>query len=553
LAIATGEIITTSGIERAHRRLIVAASFGAIFEWYDFFLFGALAVLLSKLFFQGVNEVTSFIFALLGFGAGFALRPLGAVIFGRLGDKSGRKRTFLITILLMGLSTALVGALPTYETAGVLAPILLVSLRLLQGLALGGEFGGAVSYVAEHAPCGRRGYYTSSIRLTGTVGLALALAVTLICRIALRDQFEAWGWRAPFLLSIVLLAISLYIRLQLEESPVFKEMQRKGQVAKRPLVEALGTWKNAKLILLTLFGAMAGQSVIAYLCMVYVLFFLVQTLKLDAVYANLLLIGALVLVSPLFMLFGRISDRLGRKPALMAACLLTALTAFPIFHALTYFANPAIAAAQRNNPAVVIADPGECSFQFDPIGKARFTTSCDVAKSPLARANVPYANQAAAPGSIAKIRIGNVDIDAFDGRPMDRKSFLNRSTVLDAQLAAALAQAGYPSKDDPSHVNYLMVLALLVVLSFYVVLAYASTAAWLVELFPARIRYTSMSVPFHIGMGWIGGFLPSIAFAIAAYTGNMYAGLWYPVIICAVCFVVGTFFLPEMNGVERTA
>jgi MFS family permease len=553
LVISTGDISTTAGIDRAHRRVIVAASFGALFEWYDFFLFGALAVVLSKLFFQGVNEVTSFIFALLGFGAGFALRPLGAVVFGRLGDRFGRKHTFLITILLMGLSTSLIGALPTYKTVGVLAPILLVSLRLLQGLALGGEYGGAVSYVAEHAPPGRRGYYTSSIQLTGTVGLALALAVTLICRIALREHFETWGWRVPFLLSTILLAISVYIRLQLEESPVFKEMQRNGLVSARPLVEALGTWKNAKLILLALFGAVAGQSVIAYLCMVYVLFFLVQTLKLDAVHANVLLIGALVLISPLFMLFGRISDRLGRKPVHMAACLLTALTTFPIFHALTYFANPAIATAQRLNPVVVIADAAECRFQFDPIGKARFTTSCDLAKSPLARANVPYSNQAAAPGSIAKILIGNVVIDAFDGRFLNRKSFHDRSAALDARLAIALEQAGYPVKGDPARINYPMVLALLVVLSFYVVLAYASTAAWLVELFPARIRYTSMSVPFHVGMGWIGGFLPSIAFAIAAYTGNMYAGLWYPVVICAVCFVVGTFFLPETNGIERTA
>jgi MFS family permease len=542
----------TAGIDRAHRRVIVAASLGAIFEWYDFFLFGALAVVLSRLFFQGVNDTTAFIFALLGFGAGFALRPLGAVIFGRLGDLAGRKYTFLITIILMGLSTALIGVLPTYASAGVFAPVLLVSLRLLQGLALGGEYGGAVVYVAEHAPPGKRGYYTSSIQLTGTVGLALALAVSLGCRVALGAQFETWGWRVPFLLSVILLVISVYIRLQLEESPVFKEMQREGKVSRQPVGEALGTWKNLKLILLTLFGAMAGQSVIAYLCMVHVLFFLVQTLKVDSVHANLLVVGALVLVAPLFMVFGRISDRIGRKPIFMVACLLTTFATFPIFKGLTHYANPAIASAQQAYPVVVIADPGECSFQFDPVGKARFTSSCDVAKSPLARANIPYSNQAALPGTIAQIRIGTVTLDAFDGKSLDSAAFQQRSAALGKQLASALASAGYPAKYDPARANYLMVFVLLVALSLFVVLSYASVAAWLVELFPPRIRYTSMSVPYHIGMGWIGGFLPSIAFAITAYTGDIYAGLWYPVIVTGLSLVVGTLFLRETNGVAVT-
>jgi MFS family permease len=538
------------GIDRAHRRVILASSLGTMFEWYDFYLYGALAAVMGKHFFTGVNETTAFIFALLAFAAGFAVRPFGAIVFGRLGDLAGRKHTFLLTIVIMGVATALVGVLPTYETIGVAAPIILITLRLLQGLAVGGEYGGAATYIAEHAPPGQRGYYTSWIQITATAGMILSLAVVLACRWIIGPEFDVWGWRVPFLLSIILLVISVYIRLQLEESPVFKEMRSTGKLSKAPLREAMGEWKNVKLVLLALFGAMAGQAVIGYVNLVYMNLFLSQTLKVDATTSNLLVVGALTLAAPLYIVVGKLADRIGRKPTVVIGCLIAAATFFPIFKGLTYYANPAIAEASATSPVIVVADPQECSFQFDPVGGAKFTTSCDVAKSALASMRVPYSNEPASSGAIGHVKVGETTIASFDGSALPAAEFAARSGAFKTELAQALTAAGYPPSADPANINYLMVFLLLFVIAVLGVLTYGPIAAWLVELFPARIRYTSMSLPYHLGNGWFGGFLPSIAFAMIAYTGNIYSGLWYPVIMCLITFVVGTFFLRETNGVE---
>jgi MFS-type transporter involved in bile tolerance (Atg22 family) len=538
------------GIDRAHRRVILASSLGTMFEWYDFYMYGALAAVIGKHFFTGVNETTAFIFALLAFAAGFAVRPFGAIVFGRLGDLAGRKHTFLLTIVIMGVATALVGVLPSYETIGVAAPIILITLRLLQGLAVGGEYGGAATYIAEHAPPGQRGYYTSWIQITATAGMILSLAVVLLCRWIIGPEFDAWGWRVPFLLSIILLVISVYIRLQLEESPVFKEMRSTGKLSKAPLRESMGEWKNVKLVLLALFGAMAGQAVIGYVTLVYMNLFLSQTLKVDPTTSNLLVVGALTLAAPLYIVVGKIADRIGRKPQVVIGCLIAAITFFPIFKGLTYYANPAIADASETSPVVVVADPQECSFQFDPVGGAKFTTSCDVAKSALASMRVPYSNEPASPGTVGFVKVGGATIASFDGSALPAAEFTARSGVFKNELAGALTAAGYPPSADPANINYPMVFLLLFVISVLGVLTYGPIAAWLVELFPARIRYTSMSLPYHLGNGWFGGFLPSIAFALIAYTGNIYSGLWYPVIMCLITVVVGTFFLRETNGIE---
>jgi MFS family permease len=540
------------GIDRAHRRVITAASLGTMFEWYDFYLYGSLASIIGKQFFAGVNETTAFIFALLAFAAGFAVRPFGALIFGRLGDLAGRKHTFLITIVIMGVATALVGLLPNQASIGVAAPIILITLRLLQGLAVGGEYGGAATYIAEHAPPGRRAYYTSWIQITATAGMILSLIVILSCRWLLGENFETWGWRVPFLLSIILLAISVYIRLQLEESPVFREMRAAGKLAKHPLRESLGRWSNLQLVLLALFGAMAGQAVIGYVSLVYMNLFLTQTLKVDAATSNLLVAASLLAATPFYLAVGKIADRIGRKPQVVIGCLIAALTFFPIFRGLTHYANPQIETAQASNPVVVVADPRECSFQFDPVGGARFTSSCDVAKSALAGQRIPYSNEAAAAGTAALVKVGGVSIAAFDGTALGVDEFKARSAQFKEQLTAALQDAGYPASADPQRIDYLMVFLLLFVLSVLGVMTYGPIAAWLVELFPPRIRYTSMSLPYHLGNGWFGGFLPSIAFAMIAYTGNIYSGLWYPLVVCLLTTVVGTFFLRETNGNEAT-
>jgi MFS family permease len=540
------------GIDRAHRRVIAASSLGTMFEWYDFYLYASLAATIGKQFFAGINETTAFIFALLAFAAGFAVRPFGAIIFGRLGDLSGRKYTFLITIVIMGVATALVGMLPGQATIGVAAPIILITLRLVQGLAVGGEYGGAATYIAEHAPPGRRAYYTSWIQITATGGMILSLLVILGCRWLFAEQFEIWGWRVPFLLSIILLVISVYIRLQLQESPVFHEMRATGKLSKHPVRESLGRWKNLKLVLLALFGCMAGQAVIGYVSLVYMNLFLTQTLKVDPAISNLLLCAALLAAVPFYLVVGRLADRFGRKPQVMIGCLIAALTFFPIFRGLTHYANPQIEAAQANSPVVVVADPRECSFQFDPVGGAHFTSSCDVAKSVLAGQRIPYSNEPAPAGSVAIVRVGGATLAAFDGAQLSSDDFKSRSGQFKEQLNGLLKDAGYPASADPQHIDYVMVFLLLWIMGVLGVMTYGPVGAWLVELFPPRIRYTSMSLPYHLGNGWFGGFLPSIAFALIAYTGNIYSGLWFPLVVCLMTAVVGTFFLRETNGAEAT-
>jgi MFS family permease len=538
-----------TGIDRSHRRVIFASSLGTVFEWYDFYLYGSLSAIISRQFFSGVNETTGFIFALMAFAAGFFVRPFGALVFGRLGDLIGRKHTFLITIIIMGASTAIVGMLPSYAAIGVAAPIILIVLRLLQGLALGGEYGGAATYVAEHAPNGRRGFYTSWIQTTATLGLFLSLLVILLCRLLLGDAFDDWGWRIPFLLSIVLLGISVYIRLQLEESPVFMEIKREGKLSAAPLSEAFGNWKNLKIVLLALFGATAGQAVVWYGGQFYALFFLEKILQVDATAANLIIAAALVIGTPFFVIFGALSDRIGRKTIIMTGCILAAATYFPVFKGLTHFANPALERAVATAPVTVVADPADCSFQFDPVGKTAFTKSCDVAKSALARAGIHYANEAAPAGSVAQVRIGTgesaIVLDSFAGNLLEKSQFKTESDAFTARLKSALNQAGYPAKANMDEVNYPMVIALCTYLVILVTMVYGPIAAWLVELFPTRIRYTSMSLPYHIGNGWFGGFLPVTSFAIVAATGNIYNGLWYPIAVAVMTALIGSFFLRE--------
>ncbi|VVN88025.1 MFS transporter [Pseudomonas fluorescens] len=534
------------GLTKEERKVIFASSLGTVFEWYDFYLYGSLAAIIAKHFFAGVNETTSFIFALLAFAAGFAVRPFGAIVFGRLGDMIGRKHTFLITIVIMGISTAIVGFLPGYATIGVAAPIILITLRLLQGLALGGEYGGAATYVAEHAPKGKRGYFTSWIQTTATLGLFLSLLVILACRTILgTEAFEAWGWRIPFLLSILLLIVSVYIRLQLSESPVFLKMKAEGKSSKAPLTESFARWDNLKIVIMALLGGTAGQAVVWYTGQFYALFFLLQTLKIDPQTANLLIAGSLLIGTPFFVIFGSLSDRIGRKGIIMAGCILAALTYFPIFHGLTQYGNPDVFIAQEKNPVKVIADPDQCSFQFDPVGKAKFTSSCDLAKTVLAKRAIPYENVKAEPGTVAQVRIGEKVIQSFEGTGMPAADFKAKNDAFVATLGASLKEAGYPEKADPAKTNYPMVLLLLTILVIYVTMVYGPIAAWLVELFPARIRYTSMSLPYHIGNGWFGGFLPTVAFAMVAATGDIYYGLWYPIIIAVMTAILGIFFMPE--------
>lgn len=547
-----GDVPTTATrpatIDRRHRRVIFASSLGTVFEWYDFYLYGALSTIISRQFFSGVDETTGFVFALLAFAAGFFVRPFGALVFGRLGDRVGRKHTFLLTIVLMGVSTALVGVLPNYAAIGVAAPIILIVLRLLQGLALGGEYGGAAVYVAEHAPDGKRGLYTSWIQTTATLGLFMSLMVILGCRWLFGEDFDTWGWRVPFLLSTVLLAISVYIRLQLEESPVFVQIRAEGKLAARPLSEAFGNRTNLKLLLLALVGATAGQAVIWYGGQFYALFFLEKTLQVESSAANLIMVAALLIGTPFFVVFGVLSDRIGRKPVIMGGCLLAALTYFPSFQALTHYANPALEQAVAAAPIEVHADPNACSFQFDPLGKQSFRQSCDIVKNALSKAGVPYTEVPRAPGSIASVEIAGatpVSLPAFEGSALDNPTFKEKSEEYVRSLRLALDQAGYPARADMSAVNYPVVIAICAWLVLLVTMVYGPIAAWLVELFPARIRYTSMSFPYHLGNGWFGGFLPVTAFAIVTATGDIYAGLWYPIGIAVLTLIVGTLFLPE--------
>jgi MFS family permease len=534
------------GITKEERTVIVASSLGTVFEWYDFYLYGSLSALIGKHFFSALNETSQFIFALIAFAAGFAVRPFGAIVFGRLGDMIGRKYTFLVTILIMGGATFIVGLLPGYNSIGIAAPIILICLRLLQGLALGGEYGGAATYVAEHAPHGKRGLFTSWIQTTATVGLFLSLLIILGVRIITGPNFEVWGWRIPFLISILLLAISVYIRLQLNESPVFKKMKEEGKSSKAPLTESFLRWDNLKIVIMVLLGGTAGQAVVWYTGMFYELFFLTQTLKVDAQAANLMVAGSLMLATPFFIVFGALSDKIGRKKIIMFGCLIAAVTYFPIFRTLTEAANPALAAAQKSSPATITADVNECSFQFNPTGTSKFTSSCDVAKGSVAKAAVPYKNIAGTGTAFIEFGVpGDANyskVMSYDAKAPDAKE---QKARFEGELKAAITKAGYPAKADMSKVNVPLVMFLLWLLAIYVTLVYAPIAAWLVELFPARIRYTSMSLPYHIGNGWFGGFLPTISFAIVATTGDIYAGLWYPIGVALMTFVLGSLFMPE--------
>lgn len=629
--------------------VVFASSLGTVFEWYDFYLYGSLAAIIAKQFFSGVNETAGFIFALAAFAAGFIVRPFGALVFGRLGDLIGRKYTFLVTILIMGLSTFGVGLLPNYATIGFAAPVILVALRVLQGLALGGEYGGAATYVAEHAPDNKRGLYTSWIQTTATLGLFLSLLIILACRTWMSTPvsdapgaptaFDSWGWRIPFLLSAILLAISVWIRLKLNESPVFQKMKAEGKASKAPLTESFLRWGNLKIVILALLGLTAGQAVVWYTGQFYALFFLTQTLKVDPVAANLMIAGSLAIGTPFFVLFGWLSDKIGRKPIIMLGCLLAIVTYFPIFKAITQYANPALFDAQAKSPVTVTADPANCSFQFNPVGTSKFTTACDIAKSALVKAGIPYSN-IAGPAGVATVKIGDVTVPAVaaakvaedtkaksdevtaslkgageagiaaaataadtaitdyltsvglkDARPnedpakaktlsaqiaaaMNADAYKNAtdktaelgkivdgalktggfgaaaSDAFAGNLAGALKTAGYPAKADPAGIHTGMVILMLTILVIYVTMVYGPIAAMLVELFPTRIRYSSMSLPYHIGNGWFGGFLPTTAFAIVAATGDIYSGLWYPIIVAAMTLVIGTFLVKETRGTD---
>jgi MFS family permease len=518
-----------SGIDSSHRRVIFASSLGTVFEWFDFYLYGTLAVFFGTLFFPPGHETAAFLASLATFGAGFAVRPLGALVFGRIGDMVGRKYTFLITIVVMGLATALVGVLPTYAQIGIWAPVLLVTLRLAQGLALGGEYGGAATYVAEHAPPGERGYYTSWIQTTATLGFFLSLAVILGCRVSFGDEdFREWGWRVPFLFSVILLAVSVYIRLKLAESPLFVELKAQGRHSRAPLSESFGQWRNGRIVLLALLGATAGQGVVWYTGQFYALFFLQNTLKLDFRLSYVLVAIALVIGTPFFILFGRLSDRIGRKPIMVAGCLLAALTYIPIFNGLSHYANPALADFQEHAAITVAAQ--DCHFNIF----AKPTTACDRARDFLTKSGLSYSSLPYNGADDVATTIAGQTLAGFD----------------EAQYRAALEASGYPAAADPARVNRPMTVLLLVILMLYVTMVYGPIAAFLVELFPTRIRYTSMSLPYHIGNGWFGGFLPFVAAALVVKSGDIYYGLWYPIVVAAMCGVIGILFMRETKDAD---
>ncbi|MGI8527362.1 MAG: MFS transporter [Pseudolabrys sp.] len=540
MSVMTASQDRVGGMTSEERMVIFASSLGTVFEWYDFYIYGTLAPILAATFFSGVNPSAAFIFTLLAFAAGFAVRPFGALFFGRLGDIIGRKYTFLITMSLMGIGTFFIGLLPSYASAGIIAPIILICLRLAQGLALGGEYGGAAIYVAEHAPKNKRGLYTSWIQTTATLGLFMALLIVLGIRTTQGEPtFVAWGWRIPFLLSAILLAVSIWIRLRLNESPVFARMKELGKNSKRPLSEAFGQWDNAKIAIFALLGATAGEAVIWYGGQFYALFFLTLTLKVPAVTASILIATSLLIGTPFFILFGWLSDKIGRKPIILAGFALGVITYFPIFQGLTHYANPKLEAALASAPVVVTADPAECSFQFNPVGVAKFTTSCDIAKSALVARSVNYQNATAPAGTKASVKVGDEVIQT--GTPDFAKN-----------LGDAITKHGYPPSANTADINYPMTILLLTILVIYVTLVYAPIAAWLVELFPTRIRYSGLSLPYHIGNGWFGGFLPATVFAIVAATGNIYSGLWYPIVVAAMSFVIGLIFLPETKDRDIT-
>ena len=550
------------------KKVIFASSLGTVFEWYDFYLYGSLAAVIAKQFFGGLDPTSAYIFALLAFAAGFIVRPFGALVFGRLGDMIGRKYTFLVTIVIMGSATFIVGLLPNYATIGIAAPIILVALRMLQGLALGGEYGGAATYVAEHAPMGRRGAYTAWIQTTATLGLFLSLIVILVTReltsavisapgvLPVVTQFDDWGWRVPFLVSILLLAVSVYIRLSMNESPAFAKMKAEGKTSKAPLAESFGQWKNLKIVILALIGLTAGQAVVWYTGQFYALFFLQAIAKVDAKTANLLIAASLIIGTPFFLFFGSLSDKIGRKPIILGGCLIAALTYFTVFPMLLSYANPGLVAAQKAVPVTVTADPATCSFQGSPIARPiDFTSSCDIAKRTLTENYVPYKNVAAPAGTVASIKMGDKEIPSLNATLNDKRDAFSpdsakgiadfKKTVVETAKAGGLT-----AKADDKTMNKPMVLAVLVFLVLLVTMVYGPIAAMLVEMFPTRIRYTSMSLPYHIGNGWFGGLLPTTAFAMVAATGDIFYGLWYPVIVAAATFVIGLLFIKETKDVD---
>ncbi len=554
---ATATANANTPMTKEEKKVIFASSLGTVFEWYDFYLYGSLAAFIARHFFSALDPSSAYIFALLAFAAGFLVRPFGALVFGRLGDMIGRKYTFLVTIVIMGAATFVVGLLPGYATIGIAAPIILVALRMLQGLALGGEYGGAATYVAEHAPMGKRGAYTAWIQTTATLGLFLSLLVILGIRTAMGEKdFGDWGWRIPFLLSILLLAVSVYIRLSLNESPAFQKMKSEGKTSKAPLTESFGEWKNLKIVILALVGLTAGQAVVWYTGQFYALFFLTTIAKVDPITANLLIAASLVIGTPFFIVFGSLSDKIGRKPIIMAGCLLGALSYFTVFPMLLEYANPALQKAQLTNKVTVTADPATCSFQGSPIAREiDFKSSCDLAKRVLAQNYIPYVNAVGAPGTPSTITIGTATIPAPTGSLNDKGNAFApdsakaiaefRKTVLDTAKGSGLT-----AKADDKSMNKGMILLLLVYLVILVTMVYGPIAAMLVEMFPTRIRYTSMSLPYHIGNGWFGGLLPTTAFAMVAATGDIYYGLWYPVIVAAGTFVIGMLFIKETKDVD---
>jgi MFS family permease len=543
-----------AGMTPEERKVLIASSLGTVFEWYDFILFGAIAPVVAKQFFAKADPATALIFALLAFAAGFIVRPFGALVFGRLGDLVGRKYTFLVTIVIMGFASFAVGLLPNYDSIGIAAPIMLISLRLLQGLAVGGEYGGAAVYVAEHAPANRRGEFTAWIQTTGTLGLLGSLLVILGCRTALGvAAFADWGWRVPFLLSIILLAISVWIRLSMTESPAFARMKAAGTTSKAPLSEAFGRWENLKIVLIALFGLIAGFGVLWYTSQFYVLLFLTQALKVDGGTANVLVCIALALGTPFIVGFGMLSDRIGRKKIMLIGMLLAALTVFPIFKGLTHFANPVLEKALASAPVVVTADPADCQFQFNLTGTKKFTSSCDIVKAKLVAASVHYSNEVAPAGTVASVKVGDKVLTSFDAGRLPPAEAATREAAFSKELGAAIQAAGYPAKADPAQINKPMITLLLFILVVYIAMAYGPAAAILVEMFPTRIRYTSLSLPYHVGTGWFGGLMPSTAFALVAYHGDIYSGLWYPVVILLATVLIGALFVKETKDVDINA
>jgi len=539
------------------KKVIFASSLGTVFEWYDFYLYGSLAAIIAKQFFSGLDATSAYIFALMAFAAGFLVRPFGAIFFGRLGDMIGRKYTFLVTIMIMGASTFIVGLLPSYANIGMAAPVILIVLRMLQGLALGGEYGGAATYVAEHAPHGKRGAYTAWIQTTATLGLFLSLLVILGVRNFVGEKdFADWGWRIPFLVSILLLAVSVWIRLSLNESPAFQRMKTEGKTSKAPLTESFGQWKNLKIVILALVGLTAGQAVVWYTGQFYALFFMTTIAKVDNTTANLFIAGSLLIGTPFFIVFGMLSDKIGRKPIIMAGCLIAALTYFTVFPMLLKSANPALVAAQQATKVTITADPKECSFQGSPIARdIDFTSSCDIAKRAMTQSYVPYENKDAPAGTAATVSVGDKVMTAPAGTLNEmRNGFSPDSAKAIAEFRKGLSEATKAANltvaADPDKMNKGMVLLILVILVILVTMVYGPIAAMLVELFPTRIRYTSMSLPYHIGNGWFGGLLPTTAFAMVAATGDIFYGLWYPVAVAAGTFVIGMLFIRETKDVD---